>query len=72
MAWTLACAAAGATLAYAGYRLIKRFEAPAERTGFHTTDWPRVCGYGGGYIILFLGLYLMMIQAPMLWISHPR
>ncbi|MEQ1919175.1 MAG: hypothetical protein ABL955_08255 [Elusimicrobiota bacterium] len=72
MVRTLACATAGVILAYAGFRLIKRFETPAERTGFHTTDWPHVCGYGGGYVLLFLGLYLLMIQTPMFWILHSR
>ena len=72
MGWTLACVAAGFFLAWGGYRLIKRFEVPVERSGFHTVDWPHTLGYAGGYVLLFLGLYLAMIMAPMFWIGRSR
>ena len=72
MGWTLACAAGGFLCAVAGYRLIKRFECPSERSGFHTTDWPRVLGYNGGYVLLFFGLLTTVVGAPMFWISHSR
>lgn len=72
MALTVFLAAGGLMLAWAGYRLIKRFEPPWERTGFHTVDWRREFGYGGGYILLFLGLLTTAAIAPMYWISHSR
>jgi hypothetical protein len=72
MAWTVAFAGAGLVMAAAGYVLVKRFETPAERTGFHTVDWARELGYGGGYALLFTGLLAACIGAPMYWILHSR
>lgn len=72
MGWALACATLGMLLAWAGYRVIRRHEGPVERTGFHTVPWSYTFGYWGGYILLFLGLYLLMIQGPMFWIGRPR
>ena len=72
MGRTLACVATGLLIAYAGYRLLKKHEVPAERTGFHTMDWGHALGYGGGYILLFLGLYLTVIQSSLFWIARAR
>ncbi len=72
MGRTVACVATGLLMAALGYRLLKKHEKPAERTGFHTMDWGHALGYGGGYILLFLGLYLTFIQAPMFWIARQR
>ncbi len=72
MGRTLACAVAGLLLAYAGWRLLKKHEKPVEHTGFHTVPWSHTLGYWGGYILLFLGLYLLCIQSPMFWIARPR
>jgi uncharacterized membrane protein YeaQ/YmgE (transglycosylase-associated protein family) len=69
---TLAVVAVGALGAWCGWRLVKRFEGPAERTGFHMTDWSRVLGYNGGYVLLFFGLLTAVVGAPMYWISHSR
>jgi hypothetical protein len=72
MGRTLACAATGLLGAYAGWRLLKNHEKPVERTGFHTVPWTRSLGYAGGYVLLFLGLYLLCIQSPMFWIARQR
>ena len=72
MGRALACVGVGLTLAYAGWRLLKKHEVPVERTGFHTVPWSHTFGYWGGYVMLFLGLYLLMIQGPMFWIGRPR
>lgn len=72
MVLTVFLAAGGLPLAWAGYRLIKRFETPAERTGFHTVNWRREFGYGGGYVLLFAGMLTTAVIAPMYWISHSR
>lgn len=67
-----ACGSLGLLLAYAGWRLIKQHEKPVETTGFHTAPWSRTFGYCGGYGLLFLGLMLAFVYAPMAWIARMR
>lgn len=65
-----ACGAFGLLLAYAGWRLITKHEKPLETAGFHTGHGSRHIGYYAGYCLLFFGLVLTGVYAPMIWIAN--
>ena len=65
-----ACVAVGALLAWGGIVWIRRFDLRPGETRFVRIWSPSVLACGLAYLTLFLGLFLMMILAPMFWIGR--
>lgn len=63
------CALAGVALAFAGYALIRWSEpGPDVSTRFVRAFSPVTLAYGGGWLALFLGLLMIVMLAPMLYL----
>lgn len=72
MAGAALCLLAGLAAAYGGWRLLKSLELPPGTTIFLRIWSPRIWLTLLGYLLLFLGLMLCFIYAPMFWIARPR
>ena len=65
-----ACGGIGVALAGVGIKLIKSNEIKKDESAFVSAFGSRSLGHSGGYVLLFLGLFLAVLVAPMVYLSH--
>ncbi len=63
------CAVVGAAMAAGGIRLIRASEVKPGETSFVRAWSPRSMGFAGGWVLLFLGLLLTFLGAPMVYLT---
>ncbi len=65
-----ACGGLGVALAGIGVKLIKANEIKKDESAFVGAFGSRSLGHSGGYVLLFVGLFLAVLVAPMVYLSH--
>jgi hypothetical protein len=63
------CAVIGLVLAVVGFRLVRSSEVPEGDTSFVRSWSPRSVSFAGGWVLLFLGLLVLMVGTPMVYMS---
>lgn len=67
---TALCAGGGIALAAGGVAMIKSAEPKSGETRFVSALSPTSLMHSGGYVALFVGLFLAALVAPMIYLSH--
>ena len=68
MIGAVVCTVIGFALSVTGFRLIRSSEVPEGDTSFVRAWSPRSLRFAGGWMLLFLGLLVLMVGAPMVYL----